>query len=371
MQAVWGDDEGTARQAVQRLASAGLLEETAADVWWMHDLLREYAGEQLARAGAEELDATRLAHARHWQDLLDTHELRSTEDWQWLERQRPEVELAAEWLLSDWQRAPRQAGELAVAISQAYQSYTWPQWERWMAAGMAAAEAGGELNAARRLRRTLGEHHRSRGDLARAEGLLRTSLATAKALLEKAANAEQREIGQRGVAVTQSSLADLLRTRGHYDEAERLYRSGLATSRAISDPQGVAVFLMGLGRLALERARPDEALPLLYEARQRFVDLGLLNWVDGVDHLLAQVEGNILTLDDLVSMVRAACHGDQRAGQQAWKICGALIGAPDPAMADIGRGLQRVLAAVPPETALAGLPDDLRSRIMAGLDSDD
>ena len=42
----------------------------------------------------------------------------------------------------------------------------------------------------------------------------------------------------------QSSPAALLSTRGQYDEAERLYRSGLAICRAIRDLQGIAVFQM-------------------------------------------------------------------------------------------------------------------------------
>ncbi|HAJ38048.1 MAG TPA: hypothetical protein DCL15_20440, partial [Chloroflexi bacterium] len=55
------------------------------------------------------------------------------------------------------------------------------------------------------------------------------------------------------VAVTQSSLAALLSTRGQYDEAERLYRAGLVTVQKIRDLQGVAVFQLGLAALALRR----------------------------------------------------------------------------------------------------------------------
>jgi len=37
-------------------------------------------------------------------------------------------------------------------------------------------------------------------------------------------------------------------------------------------------------------------------------------------------------------------------------------------MVRLGKSLQRVLAGLPPETALADLPDELRAQIMKGLE---
>jgi len=124
--AIWGDDEAAARLALERLVNAGLVEELGRDRWWMHDLLREYAAERLARAGEDEEEAARLAHAAYWQHYLDELDLLGVDDWRGLEARRPEVERAAGWLLGDWQRDPGLAAELAVAISQAFRPYTCP-----------------------------------------------------------------------------------------------------------------------------------------------------------------------------------------------------------------------------------------------------
>ncbi|MEJ5311108.1 MAG: tetratricopeptide repeat protein [Anaerolineae bacterium] len=405
--AVWEDEEVTGREALMRLTDAGLLEEVDDDVWWMHDLLREYAAEQLAHGDADEAQSARMAHAAYWQHWLDHFESRSVKDWQTLQAIRPEVDAAAGWLLVDWERNPNLAADLALSIASTYQSYTVSEWESWLMAGMAAARAVEQRNTVRRLQRGLAEHYRRYGDLQQAEAMLRESLATAHKLLDTASTDEELDAGQRGVAVTQSSLADLLRTRGQYDEAERLYReslavkeavgdrrevavtqssladllrtrgqydeaerlydSGLAICRAIRDPQGVAVFLMGLGRLALDQGRHEEALPLLREARAGFAALGLREWVAGVDHLLAQAGENVLTLDDLIAMVRAARQGDETAGQQAWTMCEGLVQSDDATIGALGRALRDVLLGADPSAACAALPADLRDALLSAL----
>ncbi|MCP4362172.1 MAG: tetratricopeptide repeat protein, partial [Chloroflexi bacterium] len=119
----------------------------------------------------------------------------------------------------------------------------------------------------------------TRGQYDEAERLYKESLAV------------KEQIGDsRGVAVTQSSLADLLRNQKRFDEADLFYQSGLAITQAIKDLQGMAVFLMGLGQLALDRDQPEKAVPLLQEARERFLDIGLDNWAASVEKLLAQVQ---------------------------------------------------------------------------------
>jgi tetratricopeptide (TPR) repeat protein len=171
----------------------------------------------------------------------------------------------------------------------------------------------------------------------------------------------------RSRAVTQSDVADLLRTRGQYEEAERLYRDSLEICRQIGDAQSTLALLARLGQLALDRGRRDEAVSLLQEAHQGFEAMGLTPWVVHVDELLALAQGRVLTLDDLIAMVRAARKGDQQAGRQAWDICRNMARADDAGQSALGRGLQRVLAGDPPETALADLPDNLRARILKGL----
>ncbi len=249
--AVWEDEEVTGREALMRLTDAGLLEEVDDDVWWMHDLLREYVLAQLAQDDAE-AQAARLAHAAYWRAYLNERERLSLSDWDALEICRPEIERAADWLLPDHALLnPWLSAALAFVIDQKFQIYAFPHGETWLRAGLSAAQY----------------------------------------LLEEPSTDETDEF-QRAVGALQSSLAALLSTRGQYAEAERLYDSGLTICRAIRDPQGVAVFLMGLGRLALDQGRHDEALPLLREARAGFAALGLHEWVAAVDRLLAQAGEN-------------------------------------------------------------------------------
>ena len=269
LQAVWGDDEKTTRRALRRLTDAGLIQETdEGDTWWMHDLLREYAAERLARAGAEAEDATRLAHANYWRGYLEDIDLRSLEAWTVLEACRAEIKAAADWLLSGSGRHPEAAAELIIEISQTFQSYTFPEWERWLQAGLVAAEKSGQRNTLRRLQRSLGEYYRWRGQIPEAERLLRASLATARDLLQTSTTAEERDTGQRGVAVTQSSLANLLRTRGQYDEAERLYRESLQVKEQVGDRREVAVTQSSLADLLRTRGQYDEAERLYRESLQ-------------------------------------------------------------------------------------------------------
>ena len=167
--------------------------------------------------------------------------------------------------------------------------------------------------------------------------------------------------------MTQSSLADLLSNRGQYDEAERLYRSGLAIAQATSDLQGVAVFLMGLGQLTVARGKREEAVPLFVEARDRFQAIGLDNWAEQAQQLLDQIQNSGLSLGDLIAMIQAARQGDRQRGQAAWDVFQNMSGDEDPVTAALGRGLTRVLVGVPAEEALAGLPDEMWSELIAAL----
>ncbi len=131
--------------------------------------------------------------------------------------------------------------------------------------------------------------------------------------------------------------------------------------------QGIGVFLLGLGQLALGRGQHDEAAAMFHEAQQRFINIGLPNWADQAEQLLqqAQREQRRLTLDDILAMVQAARNGNQQAGQQAWDISQGL---KDSGQVALGRALERLLAGLPLESAVAGLPDDLQVAIVAGLE---
>lgn len=169
--------------------------------------------------------------------------------------------------------------------------------------------------------------------------------------------------------MTQSSLADLLRNRGHYDEAERLYQSGLAICHEVRDLQGIGVFLMGLGQIALIKGQRDEAAAMFQEAQQRFLAIGLPNWAADAEKLLHQVQGKQpqLTLEDVLAMVQAAQNGDQQAGQQVWQLSQGLKRSDDPTLAALGCTFEAILAGLPLEEATAALPTELRAQFLQAL----
>lgn len=610
VQTIWGQNQTEARNSLNRLVNAGLIEELDPGMWWMHDLLREYAAERLTSTGpvGEEV-AARLAHASYWQLYLDEIQLRSIDDWDSLNAQRPEFMQAASWLLDNWQHDPTLAAELMISIIHTFQSYSFPQNEIWLKAGLEAAKASNKTDNVCMLERSLGEYYQLRGRIDEAEQLLLKSLTTANQILREAIDekeinkgkrylaviqpslayhlsargkyveaetlyreslqiaeglGDRREVaviksrlasllsarGQhdkaerlyreslqvkerlgdnRGVAVTQSSLADqlyirgqydkaehlyreslqvkerlgdsrevsvtqsslasllstlgqydeaeqlyresiqiakgvgdslgvavtksrlasllstrgqydeaehqyreslrvvgplgdsreialiqkgladLLRTRGQYneaeclyreslqvveglgnisvvaviqasladllsirgqyDEAESLYQSGLAICRVIPNPHGIAVCLLALGELALLKGQYDEALSLLGEARLDFIDLQLDHRVIQVDQLLKMAQSSQEILNDLVAMVCKARQGDQEIGVFAWKICSQIAQTNDNNLVVIVKGLKRLLIGMSPEKALNDLPDELRKKILAKLNS--
>ena len=395
--ATWDRDEAQSRTIFDRLGFAGLVEQTGVHQWWMHDLLREYAGERLKGFAAEQVQAARLRYAGLWEVVLRNLELQTVEAWQALATYRAEIVQAMAWLMADWQADPERATHLALNIGSKLYAFYLPQAVTWLQAGMNAAEKAGKEAENASIANLLAYLLRTRGHYDEAERLYRLAL-----------DAKEKIGDSRSVAVTQSSLADLLRTRGHYDEAERLYRLALDAKEKIGDSREVAVTQVGLAdllavrgegiqaeasyiscleifrelkdahsfgavqtrlaQLYLQQNRREEAAQLLQAARQLFTDLRAPQWVASIDQLLAGAQGGRpLTLEDLLEMVRAARQGDRAQGERAWEICQGLSGAPDPVQAALGSGLLRVLAGIKPDEALAALPEALRPSIIAAL----
>jgi tetratricopeptide (TPR) repeat protein len=345
------------------------------------------------KKGAE----TARRQAGYVQHYLDHLTLRSLDDWAALAAFRPEINKSGEWLETRWHADPELAAELAIAIGDNSTSVYDTRTDEWLRLGISAAETTGGDSQRRRLYRVLSERLETKGQYEEAEKLRRESLKIAEELKDN-----------RGVAVTQSSLGDLLVTRGQYAEAERLYRASLAVFEGLGDSRGVAVtqyqygnmlrglgrieeaktlhtvglenavsandpmtaagHQMGLGQIALAEGDREAARAWLLRAREGFATIGLMNWVENVDELLAQTEGERLTLDDLAGMARAARAGDRDAGQQAWDIAGELMNSGDEALAALGDGLRRVLAGQPAAQALAGVPEEWREALLQLLE---
>ena len=312
---VWETDEESCRQSTARLENSGLIEEIDDGRWWMHDVLRDFAGEHLnddARAAA------RRGHARWVECFLAGLELLSLDDWQGLAAERAEIDRAGEWLLDSWERDPALAARLAWALGQKLRNDYNDGRIAWLRVGVQAADAADAPRAKGVVLMDLANLLRNRGEYDEAERLYRESLrvkesledsrsvaVTQSSLADLLRNrgeydeaerlyweslAVKESLGDsREVAVTQSSLADLLQNRGEYDEAERLLESALNICRDIRELQGVAVCQMKLGVLKAMRGNREEGIALLHEARQGLLAIGLGNWAAQVDEILGQM----------------------------------------------------------------------------------
>ncbi len=308
------------------------------------------------QAGAFEKNGVCLSHAAFWTTIIRGINPRSVADWQTLVEYAPEVEKAANWLLSNWEINPQASINLASTIGQQSTWHAHPKIVNWLRFGLAAAEKSDNQTDTSNLQYFLAKQLRTRGQYDEAERLYRLSLQT------------KEQIGDsRSVAVTQSSLADLLRTRGQYDEAEALLNKGYVIVQQVRDLQGIGVFAMQLGQMALLRGEREQALVLFQQAYEQFMAIGLPNWAAQAEQLLAQAQGNVLSLDDLVDMVRAGRAGDQAQGQKAWDICQQIQRSEDATLAALGAGLQQALAGVDPAQALAKVDADLRQSLVRAL----
>ncbi|MFC1997335.1 tetratricopeptide repeat protein [Chloroflexota bacterium] len=286
LMALWSDNERSARLALDRLVDAGLLEEIEQDTWWMHDLFREYAAEQLEKMEGDNIHEARLVHATYWQNYLEELELLTDDDWQVLETRRPEIVQAADWLFANWKAQPELAANLAVEIGETFPYYAFEQWEAWVKEGQIAAEQSNQKNQVRRLQKVLGIKMWQQGEVTAAEELFQRSLTTARELYDEAITDEELEVAERGVSVTSGQIADILYARGELDEALRIRQEeelpvyeklGDVRSRAVTMGQ-IADILYARGELdeAL-RIRQEEELPVyekLGDVRERAVTMG-------------------------------------------------------------------------------------------------
>lgn len=260
--AVWGEEKYIARAALQRLENAGLVQDVGEDTWWMHDLLREYATNLLGKGDPSEVEIAYRNHAAFFRLYLDTINADQEKDYTGLETLRLEIELAADRFVLDWRRDSTLAVELALAISQAYQFHRFPRWEEWLTAALEAAKFTNLLNPIRRLQCSLGDYYWRKGEVDRAQQLLRSSLSIAEQILQAAETSSDQEVARHAVAVSECSLADLLQVRGQYDETDRLYQEGLKVFEERGDKQSRASALSSLASSFAARGRYDEAMPL-------------------------------------------------------------------------------------------------------------
>jgi tetratricopeptide (TPR) repeat protein len=274
---VWDLTLDEAKTAMDQLRFAGLVEQTGNTNYWMHDLLREYCSDKFHNFSDHQKISAHLKFASCWHQILENLDLTSLGDWKLLVENQADIVTAANWMLANWEKNPALWAELAVGISQSMNSYEHVHWEDWLLSGISAADKARLRNVERRLQRSLGEYHQFKGNVKEAEKFLRSSLEIAKEISkESKENRDEAglEDGQRGVAVTQSALADLLTTRGQYDEAERLYKLSLEVKEKIGDSREVAVTQSALAALLTTRGQYDEAERLYKLSLEVFEKIG-------------------------------------------------------------------------------------------------
>jgi len=85
------------------------------------------------------------------------------------------------------------------------------------------------------------------------------------------------------VATADRFEALLAARAGDSETAERKFRGAAALFRELSTPFYLAVVLLEHGEWLTESGRPDEAEPLLEEAREIFGRLGAAPWLERLD----------------------------------------------------------------------------------------
>jgi tetratricopeptide (TPR) repeat protein len=176
-------------------------------------------------------------------------------------------------------------------------------------------------------------------------------------------------------ATSLNNLGSLLKAMGDLSGARPYYERALAIDEKVlgKEHPDTAIDYGNLGSLVAALGDVEEGRALLERALQIFLaKLGPNHpYTQETLRRLSALDGEgqrALTLDDLAGMVRAARGGDRQAGQQAWDIAGQLVTHPDPTVQAVGQALRDLLAGLPPDRALAPLPEALQAAFLAALE---
>jgi predicted ATPase/DNA-binding CsgD family transcriptional regulator len=241
-------------------------------VFQMLETLREYAREQLERAG--EYEAAERAHAHYFVALAERADalLRGSDQRAWflrLEHEHDNLRAALRWLLDQDETAEREAGlRLAAALG-----YFWwmrgyhTEGARWLEEALARAQHKDEADPDEATLRT--------SALCWAGALLTMhgELGAACTRLEEARSLAQQRQDSAGIARALTFLGQHAVNVGEVERAVPLLREALRVARALGDPYpiGIALFFLGVatfaqGNLTEAAAHYSEALDLVEAA---------------------------------------------------------------------------------------------------------
>ena len=293
------------------LVDASLVRRQAGGRFEMLDVLRVHAAEHLATA-PEEARAVRDRHAAHYIALLARHEeaLWAGDQREAAARLLDEIEnLRAAWRHAAERRDTALLHGGLEALFRLLQMRSWfTEGEELfaMAADVVAdgAEPGRDAQAlAVRAPLRQGWFALARGDVSRAEALIRAALDCSRALgatgetaralgylsevaLARADHAtaagalqESRALFERlgdanGLAFVCNHLGTVAWALGEYAEARRLYEESVALYQGTGHRRGIAVALTNLANLAIARGQYDEAAALYARCLAAFDALG-------------------------------------------------------------------------------------------------
>jgi predicted ATPase len=362
------------------LVDKSLLRQSA-DRFWMLETIREFAGEQLAASGDEEV--LRERHAAYFANTVEqaVPHLKRHQERMWLDRLEADhanIRDALDWLIrTDLQTAARTAAGLRhFWYVRGYLEEGRGRIEAIVAAPGAAtidpSALASALHCAGQLAWARGDYAAARGSFDRAlatydvgdasstadqlvmTGLLTLSLGDPKAgraLLEEALELSQRAGDARGIANATVNAGYGALIEGEVTRAETLLAEALAGFRSLGDTEGIVVATFNLGLAALLVGRVADARASIRESLQTSHAVGLEL---GVAHSLlafaaiairegelARAASLVGAADMILERLGAALEPfERRIRDETWQAIQTTLGRPDAeAAAAKGRSL--------------------------------
>ncbi|MBC8076015.1 MAG: tetratricopeptide repeat protein, partial [Chloroflexales bacterium] len=359
-------------RSLAALVDKSLLRYAPGGRYELHELIRQYADEQLAQLPGEQA-AARARHSAYYITFIAQHEraLRDGAPRNVFDEMAEEIEnVRAAW---GWAATRGDAVALKRALEGLFLFYDLRGWFREGAEDFAAAaqqiEGGGDASLLGRLLARQGSFAVAMGNIERAELLLgrslgllqaqgehqeiavalhglglaatkRGDLVTGKRLLGEGMTTFELCGNQSGVARSLDRLATVAYKSGDADEALRLYGESLALRRALGVPFGIAAALDNMGFILRKRGQYQRAREHYLEALR----------------LASDNAAPLIALDVLVEL--ASLHADMGEPARALELVGAFAGnhtAWKNTQSDAARLLATLREALPPELFAAAL----------------
>ncbi len=333
--AVWETDTTAAQEFLLCLDGLSLLQETAADRWQQHALLRAYA---LSLQMALERIRFPERHADHYLALTQICYESKPRAYDRVEREFAQIQHAFAWCQ---EHSPRRATRLALLLDDFMRNRgRVALLSQWLQAGLQGAESYGDRLGKANTLKSLGDLESRLGNIEQA----RAHYDAALPLYE----AEQARLGKantlQSLGDLESRLGNIEQARAHYDAALPLYEAEQARLGKANTLQSLGDLESRLGNIEQARAHYDAALPL-YEAEQD--PIGKMNtWIS-----LARLEASLDRLPEAERYYQQTFDMAERIGfanhpvVQGWRQEYAqLTSAPDAGLAAAQALADRLIA---------------------------